>query len=140
MLSHVCPEAKFNDLTETNISRIGKKKDGPNAKSRPIKVRLQKTEHKQMLIKNSKKLKSYKRLEKVGISYDKTYREILRDRALRTEKDAWIESGKITAVIYDGRVMLREEKEALVKSKQAPKMHAPDTSPNGEGTLAKNVA
>ena len=131
MLPHTCPETKFDDLPADNITRIGRKKEGENQKPRPIKVKLHSTEHRDMLVKNSRKLKSYTRFDRVGLSMDKTYAQILKERGLRTTRDLWIAEGK-DAVVYDGEVMLREEMERRQEQRRAPNNQTGVKSPEGD--------
>ena len=136
VLSHTCPEAKFDDLEAARISRIGKKKEGESQRPRPIKVKLHNTEDRNRLVKNSKNLKSYTRYERVGLSKDKTYAQIVKERGLRATRDLWIKEGK-DAVIYDDMVMLRDEMERRQAERRDPNQETGTKSPTGDGASAK---
>ena len=81
ILIHVSPEINFNSI---QVSRIGSKK-GEQNKHRPLKIKLDQTEHKFKLLKEARKLKNYTKHAKIGLSKDKTKRELIEDRALNVE-------------------------------------------------------
>ena len=112
VITHVCPGSDTEQLAKSVVSRIGTKKDDPSARPRPIKVTITHFELRQKLLRGAKKLKSFTRFQKVGLTHDKTKREILKDRDLRAQVKKMKEDGK-DAVIYQGKAMERSERETL---------------------------
>ena len=138
VLNHVCPESDFTTITNSEVKRLGQKKDGPDARSRPIKVKIAQAEERSKLLKGARSLKNFQRFQKVGLSRDKTYREILHDREVRDEMTRWRNSGdpaKKDPVYFHGKVMSRTEMN-LLKNQQDDQDMAAKTAPAGAGDPA----
>ena len=72
-----------DDIDVKQVERMGRRK-GKDAKPRGIKVTLPSVDTKFKAIRNAKKLVDYK-LPKIGISFDKTKKEVEEDNTLRAE-------------------------------------------------------
>ena len=72
-----------DDIDVKKVERMGRRK-GKDAKPRGIKVTLPSVDTKFKAIRNAKKLVDYK-LPKIGISFDKTKKEVEEDNKLRAE-------------------------------------------------------
>ena len=116
-----------DDLRPTfcKVSRLGRKKPGQDEKPRPIKVELPDIDIKNRALKNARLLKDYK-MKKIGVSHDKTKKELDADRVLRADlRKKREENTGVEFIIYDKKVMkkeeadkLREHKEKLYKERQ----------------------
>ena len=73
------------DQTQMEVSRIGWKKNENESKPRPVKVKFSRSGMRESLLKKARNLKDYK-IPKLGISHDKTSKELEEDRNLRTEQ------------------------------------------------------
>ena len=117
---HLDDEIKEEDLRPSfcKVTRLGKRKDGPDEKPRPIKIELPDQDIKKRALKNARLLKDYK-IKKIGISHDKTKKEIEADRVLRAElrkKREQDTEGEYT--IYDKKVMKKEEADKIKEQKE----------------------
>ena len=109
VLSVVHPDASKISLTDVTVTRCGfnKKKD----KMRPIRVKLMENSTKGVIFKNSWKLKEHDKFKKVGLSNDKTAREQLKDRELRSRlQDKKKETGEDDWIIYRDNIIKRSAK------------------------------
>ena len=117
ILQVVLPNVKDISLTEDTVQRCGiKKKD----KTRPVRVKLADNSTKGKIFVNSWKLKEKEEFKRIGISNDKTYKELMKDRELRaklqekkdqTNEDDWI--------IYNGEIIKRAARPPKNKGGQA---------------------
>ena len=124
---HLDDQVTEEDLRPSfcKVTRLGKRKDGPDEKPRPIKIELPDEETKKRTLKNARLLKDYK-IQKIGISHDKTKKELAADRVLRAElRKKREEDAEGEYTIYDKKVMKKEEatkikehKERLYKERQ----------------------
>ena len=105
-------------VEKDNILRLGTKKRSQR-NPRPIKVTFQNTKQKITNLKNSFKLKDFNDSEnkRIGVSADLTKKEREQQQKLKNElAEARKEGGDY--VIYDKKIMLREEKNALIETRQ----------------------
>ena len=119
ILQVVLPSTSTRDITlnEATVQRCGiKKKD----KTRPVRVKLEENSMKGKIFVNSWKLKEKEEFKRIGISNDKTYKELMKDRELRaklqekkdqTKEDDWI--------IYNGEIIKRAARPPRNKGGQA---------------------
>ena len=108
VLSIVHPDASKLDLTEITVTRCGTKKQD---KTRPIKVKLMDNSSKGIIFKNSWKLKETEKFKKVGITNDKTEKELLKDRTLRAKMmDKRKETGEDDWIIYKDEIIKRSDR------------------------------
>ena len=88
VIKHVCPDMETDDLTSSDLFRLGDKRevttDTPNPNPRPIKIILKSSPDRDSILKNARKLKG-SIFQKVGISADKTKKEREIEMALRQE-------------------------------------------------------
>ena len=122
VLSVVHPDASKISLTDVTVTRCGfnKKKD----KMRPIRVKLMENSTKGVIFKNSWKLKEHDKFKKVGLSNDKTAREQLKDRELRSRlQDKKKETGEDDWIIY---------KDNIIKRNAKPQRNHNNGSPSGK--------
>ena len=88
VIKHVCPDMETDDLTSSDMFRLGDKRevttDTPNPNPRPIKIILKSSPDRDSILKNARKLKG-SIFQKVGISADKTKKEREIEMALRQE-------------------------------------------------------
>ena len=127
MVCHLDDQVIPGDLGTSycKVTRIGRKKPEQDEKPRPIKVELPDVDTKKRVLKNARLLKSYK-IKKIGVSHDKTKKELEADRILRADLRKRREEDKdVEYIIYDKKVMkkveadkLREQKEKLYKERQ----------------------
>ena len=114
-----------DDLRCCTVTRLGKKRENAE-KPRPIKVSFDSFELKRKTLKNAKLLRDYK-IKNIGISPDKTKKELEEDRRLRTELRRQKESDQNTEyMIFEKKVMkrneitkIREERDKIYREKKA---------------------
>lgn len=89
VFNYVAPEVPVDSLTKPNIIRLGKPRvpttEHPIPKPRPIKITLKDPSHRVTLVNNSRKLKNYAPLQKIGITGDKTKNEREADKKAKEE-------------------------------------------------------
>ena len=96
------------DLLQCTVTRIGKKMVNAE-KPRPIKVVFDSFEQKRKTLKNARQLKEYN-IKNIGISPDKTKKELEEDRCLKTELRRIREADQNTEyMIFEKKVMKRDE-------------------------------
>ena len=113
VFNFVCPSVDYSGLSSKTVTRCGDRReatpDFPTPKPRPIKIVLQSPSDVILIRKNARKLKDNEGLRHVGISEDKTYRERMEDKELRTELLKRRNVDKEDVVIYNRQVRLRSE-------------------------------
>ena len=122
------------DLKNCTVFRIGKRKEDSD-RPRPIKVTFDSFEQKRKTLKNARNLKDYK-IKNIGISPDKTQKDIEEDRRLRTELRRKKESDQENEyMIFEKKVMkrvevtkIREDRDKLYKEKMAQTARDPPAS------------
>ena len=108
ILTHVSPDLNFVSLNTASVSRLGALREG-NTKPRPIKVTLTGSDQKFKLLKSSRKLKEYQRFSRIGLSKDKTKKEILQDRILKTELERVKRTDEnADPVVFRGKIVERQ--------------------------------
>lgn len=112
MIEKICPEVKVSEIDEANFVRLGRKdkvkNDNDVKKNRPVKLVLPEEKMKGKILKKAKGLKNLEEFRRVGIAPDKTMKERMVDKKLRTELLARKKDGE-DAVIFNGKVMFRVE-------------------------------
>ena len=97
-----------DELKHCTVTRLGKKKEDAT-RPRPIKVTFDSFELKRKTLKNARQLKEYK-IKSIGISPDKTKKELEEDRTLRTELRRAKDTDQNTQyMIFEKKVMKRDE-------------------------------
>ena len=108
VLSELHPDPSKIDLTDITLKRFGIKKQD---KMRPIRVKLMDNSSKGIIFKNSWKLKQIPKFKKIGIANDKTTREQIKDRELRTRlQDKKNETGEDDWIIHKNEIIKRSDK------------------------------
>ena len=129
VIKHVCPDMETDDLTCSDLSRLGTKRepttDRPTPNPRPIKIVLKGSPDRNSILKNARKLKG-SIFQKVGISADKTIKEREIELAVRQEFAARKLAGE-DIVLYRNQIYPRDEapwlrrnNAGVVKSGQGP--------------------
>ena len=106
VLKVVCPETDTEELIACEVGRMGTKKNGPDAKPRPVRVTLRAGARSQVL-KSAKKLKNSAH-NKVGLSPDRTKSELAEFRVKRAEFIKRKNDGE-DVVWYKGESILRAD-------------------------------
>ena len=109
VLSVVYPDVDSLELSEKNVIRLGRiKKDEIN---RPVKVMLQDNNSKGRIFVNSWKLRSHDTFSRVGISGDKTRKELERYKELKLQlQKKKEETGEEDWMIYKDNIIKRADK------------------------------
>ena len=110
----------------TPVVRLGRRKQEPDEKPRPLKVVVSYVETKEKVLRNAYRLRNF-RIPKIGISHDKTTREMEDDRKLKSKLVKTREANPtVEYMIYNKTVMkredvkaIKEEKERMFKERQA---------------------
>ena len=112
------------DQNQMEITRIGWRKSETEGKPRPVKVKFSRSGMRGSMLRNARNLKDYK-IPKLGISHDKTEKELEEDRKLRTELKVKREADTTTEyVIYQKKIMKKQEADKI-KAERRSKFHAP---------------
>ena len=107
------------DQNQIEVTRIGRKKNDDESKPRPVKVKFLRNGMRDSLLKNARNLKNYK-IPKLGISHDKTRKELEEDRKLRTElKEKREADTKTEYVIYQKKIMKRSEADKIKEERKS---------------------
>ena len=121
---------------EVKIQRLGRRNQEDKGRLRPIKVILPSPTIQQDILSNARKLRNYTKLERVGLSHDKTTREQERDRTLSSnlnkmrlanpDKDLIIFEQDIypRKEVQEIREKRRRDREALEQAEIAKKAQA----------------
>lgn len=130
VVCHLDDQVSPDDLepSDCKVTRLGRKRPEQDEKPRPIKVELPDVETRKRVLKNARLLKSYK-IKKIGVSHDKTKKELEADRVLRADlRKTREENADVEYIIYDKKVMkkveadkLREQKEKQYRERQEGK-------------------
>ena len=92
------------------VTRIGRKRGEENPRPRPVKVTLTNTKQKDKILRNVRHLKHYTKHSRIGISHDKTRKEINEDRRLWAELKRKREADPDKDyVIFDKNVVLKTD-------------------------------
>ena len=120
VMSFVTPNIDNSFLNGKTVIRMGKVRAPsdtyPNPKPRPIKVILPSPTEALALRKNARKLKDNQGLNHVGIAADKSWKERLAERELRSEFTRRKNNGE-DVVIYNNEIKLRSELPHSTKAK-----------------------
>jgi len=113
LFGKICPEVEVKEIREENFVRLGRKANtkvgsGVQKKNRPIKVVLPEEQSKGKILKKAKNLRGLAEYSKVGIAPDKTMKERMEDKKLRTELKTRKQNNE-DVVVFNGKVMLRTE-------------------------------
>ena len=111
ILTYLHPDIKPSDKdpNECDVTRLGRKRRGPGEKPRPVKVTLNKMETKEKVLRNARQLKDYK-IPRIGLSHDKTKKEMEADRKLKSElMKKREENPSVEFQIFNKEIMTREE-------------------------------
>ena len=107
------------DQNQIEVTRIGRKKNENDGKPRPVKVKFSRSGTRVSLLRNARNLKDYK-IPKLGISPDKTQKELEEDRKLRTELKIKREADtKTDYVIYQKKVMMKSEADKIKEERKS---------------------
>ena len=121
LIETIDPEMDASTLNTKNVIRLGTKKahtDLTKTKPvRPIKVTFQNHNQKMNILRNAKNLKDHPTFGKVGVQMDMTKSEQQAHRLLTDELKKRRDEGE-SVMIFDGRVILRSDRDRLVKEKQ----------------------
>ena len=128
VLNFVNPEVNVETLNESTVFRLGQKKNTKGRKPRPLRVIFDKPELRSKLIKEAKKLKNHSTFKGVGLSFDKTRKELDQERKLKAELIERRNKGD-DVVIHKGLIVLRE-----TLTSTSRKDLAQDSDPSGETT------
>ena len=117
-------EASPSDI---QITRMGKRRKEDSPRPRPVKVKLASIQKKEHVLKKVRNLKHYKTLVNIGISHDKTRKEIIEDKRLRAELKNKRETNLDQEyVIYNKQVVLKSDI-PKIKNKKYSTDEASDT-------------
>ena len=111
ILKVVNPDFDTNSLDKSKISRLGYKRrprDNEQPKPRPIRVTLPSQDDKMKILKKASALKGHRLYSKVGLSKDKTRKEMEQHQTLRKELMERRSKGE-NVTIYRDSVVLRSE-------------------------------
>ena len=120
ILQHTNPELNdtvINQLSCNNMKRLGRKSastDEESSKARPLKITLPDESTKFKILRNSHKLKTFKKNEKVGLKPDLTKQQMSEERELRKELQRRRDMNE-DVMIYRNKVILRADHEKLKK-------------------------
>ena len=108
ILSFLDKRLDTSEIDIKNVTRMGNKK-GKDVKPRAIKITLPSVDMKYKAIRNAKKLTDFK-TPKIGISFDKTKKEIKEDQALKQLlEDTKKNDPESDPVIFERKVVTRAE-------------------------------
>ena len=106
------------DPSRCKVKRLGRRQEGDDQKPRPIKIELESVDIKNKALRNARLLKDYK-IPRIGLSHDKTKKEMNEDRVLKGQLMKKRESDPTTEYqIYNKEIMTKEEANALKEEKQ----------------------
>ena len=113
VLSYVDPDVNTASLTTTKVSRVGKRRTGPDSVPRPVRITLDSPESRYKFLSKSRKLKDSLSFKRVGLSGDKTMKEQEAYRQLKQE------CARLKAETGEDHVIFREE---CVKKSDIPEI------------------
>ena len=106
------------DPRHCKVKRLGRRREGEDDKPRPIKIEFDSQEMKEKALRNARLLKDYI-IPRIGLSHDKTKKEIEQDRVLKGQLTKKRESDPTTEYqIYNKEIMTKEEANAIKEEKQ----------------------
>ena len=114
------------DPRRCKVKRLGKRREGEDERPRPIKIEFSTLEAKEKALKNARRLKDYN-IPRIGLSHDKTKKEMNEDRVLKGQLLKKREADPTTEyTIYNKEIMtkdqaksIREEKQRIYNERQA---------------------
>ena len=114
-MKEIDPDFKDDEDSNLTIIRLGKKKASTEeepVRSRPTKVVFNNTETKKYVLKNARKLKNSKIFTKIGITTDKTRKEVNdEEQLLRLNFRERKENGEDVILDYtEKKVILRKDR------------------------------
>ena len=116
VLSHVDPDIKTDALNSIRVTRLYKRKTGQDPAPRPIKITLDNPESRSKILSKAKKLKTYKKFGKLGLSADKTKKEREEYRQLKQQCEKLRgDSGK-DYIIFRGKCVIRSTIPEIIKT------------------------
>ena len=117
IITYLHPEVRPSEIEPATI-RLGRRREGPEERPRPIKIEVNFLETKERMLKNARLLRDY-RIPKIGISHNKTKKEMEEDRKLKGELNKRREAEPTKEFqIYNKTVMTREEAKILKDEKE----------------------
>ena len=119
IMKEINPEFREDGAEDSKmvISRLGKKRSPtekePEVRPRPIRVMFNNTEEKKTVLKNARNLRNSKTFKKIGITSDKTRKELNQDQMLRNEYKERTTKGEEVFIDY-------AEKKVILKIDRRP--------------------
>ena len=120
VFSAVNPEVCLANLDKSRIQRVGTKKVAEEGKlaprPRPVKIVMDSFEMKMGILRKARKLKDSKKINRIGLSYDKTKKEQEDYRKLKVKLDEKNkETGGTDYQIFRGKIVLKTEVQNIIR-------------------------
>ena len=123
MVNYIKKEAERDHfvpiLDKSRVVRIGQRND-ENKRPRPIKVKLDSPEEKWYFLKSAASLKKHKdeEMQNLSIQKDKTNKELMEDRHLKSRCNKMREETGKNYIIFAQNIMLKEEVDAFKEQRK----------------------
>ena len=126
----ITPEAELN---VNSISRVGDTKSRDSTRPRPVKIEFPNQRPRNKALRNARNMKNFTKYPKIGISNDKSEKEMKEDRTLRWKLAQHRKDGQ-DWTIFDNQPVLRKDIPRLRAEKEEAKKGGNSKNANTRGT------